>query len=115
MHRDFQSRNLMVADGEIRIIDFQGVRCQPAELGDGVDTVLVEKILVEELVVDVAVPVDAGDRKPRPQAVAERNVQHARDIQPVVVTDPAFQRALEPLDRAVGGENQRAARRILAE
>jgi aminoglycoside/choline kinase family phosphotransferase len=29
MHRDFQSRNLMVADGEIRIIDFQGGRLGP--------------------------------------------------------------------------------------
>jgi hypothetical protein len=29
MHRDFQSRNLMVKDGDIRIIDFQGARFGP--------------------------------------------------------------------------------------
>ena len=29
LHRDFQSRNLMVVDGEIRIIDFQGGRLGP--------------------------------------------------------------------------------------
>ena len=29
LHRDFQSRNLMVFDGEIRIIDFQGGRLGP--------------------------------------------------------------------------------------
>ncbi|MFC1844900.1 aminoglycoside phosphotransferase family protein, partial [Thermodesulfobacteriota bacterium] len=29
LHRDFQSRNLMVSDGEIRIIDFQGARLGP--------------------------------------------------------------------------------------
>ena len=29
LHRDFQSRNLMIADGEIRIIDFQGGRLGP--------------------------------------------------------------------------------------
>jgi len=29
LHRDFQSRNLMIADGEIRVIDFQGGRLGP--------------------------------------------------------------------------------------
>jgi len=29
LHRDFQSRNLMISDGEIRIIDFQGGRLGP--------------------------------------------------------------------------------------
>ncbi|MGB5884254.1 MAG: phosphotransferase [Desulfobulbales bacterium] len=29
LHRDFQSRNLMIVDGEIRIIDFQGGRLGP--------------------------------------------------------------------------------------
>ena len=29
LHRDFQSRNLMVKDGRVRIIDYQGGRCGP--------------------------------------------------------------------------------------
>lgn len=55
LHRDFQSRNLMVKDGEIRVIDFQGGRFGPLQydvaalLNDpyvGLDEKIKERLIV---------------------------------------------------------------------
>ena len=103
----------------IRVVQVQvhreGIAGQPAELGDGVEPILVQVLVVEELVVHVAIAGDHGNGKARPQRFGERDIEYARRVQPVVVSDPGLHRTLERVHRPVGCENQCPASCVLAE
>jgi hypothetical protein len=86
LHRDFQSRNLMVKDGRLRVIDFQGARLGP--LGYDVAALLIDPYVglapelqaelldyyLQELQKRVAVD-EAAFRRQYPYLALSRNLQ----------------------------------------
>ena len=64
---------------------------------------------------NIAIAVQIAARNPKADAFADRQIDHAVHIEPVIVAITAGQRAFEPVSRLVGREDDCAAGRVLAE